>query len=97
MGVGCGLVIYECELIANCLFFNPPRMLRVKEQGIQRRLWKEIYQTKPKCTTRSGFSALTMIDISPAIIILTFGICSSLVILCGEILFEKYRGKGKYV
>lgn len=75
-------------------FVHSPRMLRVKEQGIQKRLWKQVYATKPKCTTRSAFSALTMIDISPAIVILCFGCGTSLIILCGEILLERYK-KGK--
>lgn len=73
--------------------FLPSRMLRVQEMGIQKRLWKQVYQTKPKCTARGGFSPLTMIDISPAIAILIFGICTSIVILGGEILYEKSRTK----
>lgn len=70
---------------------NFQSMLRVKEQGIQRRLSKQVYQTKPKCTNRNAFSALTLIDISPAIFILAFGLCLSMVILGGEVLIRRYR------
>lgn len=77
-----------------CYFFSL-RMLRVKEQGIQKRLWKQVYATKPKCTTRSAFSALTIIDISPAVIILAFGCGFSVIILLLEITFQRYRRQKK--
>lgn len=65
-------------------------MLRVKEQGIQTRLWKEIYATKPKCINRNAFMPLTLIDISPAILILCFGMGASTIILMVEILMQRY-------
>lgn len=71
----------------------------MKEAGVQRRIWSQVYQEKPKCTTRSVFSVLTIVDISPAIVILTFGVVLSLAMLIVEIFLEKRRhgkagGKG---
>lgn len=68
-------------------------MMRVRETGIQSRLWKEIYETKPKCTNRNDFTALTLVDISPAIFILGTGLGVSLVILVAEVALSRYRSK----
>lgn len=69
------------------------RLLRIGEHGIQKKQWKDVYESKPKCNNRSGFIPLTLIDISPAIFILCFGCGTSLAILFAEVLFDRYHRK----
>lgn len=66
-------------------------MLRMKESGVQRRIWAEVHRSKPKCNTRSGYSVLSLIDISPVIVIFSIGVVVSLLILLGEIVWARYE------
>lgn len=83
----------DCELNKSYEYNSFRRVFRVKEAGIQKGLWKHVYQSKPKCTSRGGYTPLSMIDISPAIAVLIMGMCSSVTILAGEILYQKYRNQ----
>ena len=64
-------------------------VLRIREQGIMRRLSRQIYTSKPKCSGGGGFLALGWVDIKPAISILSFGCVVSLLVLVAELVFAK--------
>lgn len=71
------------------------RALKVKENGVQDKLWKEVYVHKPKCTQQGNFIPLALMDVSPVIYAYIGGIILSLTIFLLEIAINQYTTKGK--
>lgn len=69
------------------------RSLRIKENGVQNKLWKEVYVLKPKCTQQGNFIPLALMDVSPVIFAYLGGIALSLCVLVIEILVHKYASR----
>lgn len=66
------------------------RTLRIKENGVQNRLWTEVYVKKPKCTQQGNFIPLALMDVSPVIFAFLGGITLSLCVFLLELLIHKY-------
>lgn len=69
------------------------RALCIKESGVQAKLWKDVYVSKPKCSQQGNFIPLALMDVSPVIFAFLGGITLSLVVFAMEILYHKYGHK----
>lgn len=69
------------------------RTLRIKESGVQDKLWKDVYVSKPKCSQQGNFIPLALMDVSPVIFAFMGGVALSLTVFAMEILYHKYANK----
>nr|XP_053608005.1 uncharacterized protein LOC128673874 [Plodia interpunctella] len=65
---------------------------RIQEHGLQYRENHLLYEKRPKCSGRgSSFISVSMVDCYPALLILSYGMAISLVLLFLEILYKRIK------
>ena len=68
------------------------RTLRIKENGVQRRLWSHGYSSKPKCTQTGNFVPLAVMDVKPVLIGFLWGVGIALSVFALEVLVGRLEG-----
>lgn len=74
-------------------FHSTPRTLRIKESGVQKKLWEDVNKNKPKCSQQGSFSPLALMDVSPVIFAFLGGFGLSLCVFLLEVVAFKYGSK----
>lgn len=75
----------------NINFFFYFRMMRMHEHGLQNRENVRLYTEKPKCTTAGGnFVTASLVDTSPAMLVLVWGFAFAIAMLLMEMLVNRF-------
>lgn len=81
------------HLIIISEFHCNPRTLRIKESGVQQKLWEDVNKNKPKCSQQGSFSPLALMDVSPVVFAFLGGFGLSFCVFLVELVVNKYGMK----